>query len=382
MSSGSDATSEEHVHDNYSSAQYSESQQQVKHRSTSPLSQELSFSGESMPTPRSRPRPPPVQTAEPKLPYPNLAVLADSPFLYSALSPANPHRYSLNDFSMFTLDNVQSQDVSARDVITAPQDVLDRGESTWPAWDDVGTFDFDMNDPMFAQVGIATSEQSVDHITSNPLSRSTSGTTSEAEEMSGARPDFSFDPNVFAAGMPVNWEMPNMIPDLTTDAFDADFGSYIDVSSDAPALLPTENMTMNIAAQPGLGMSTPIDQQQQQQQQSLSQAQLQQSLSMSGQMNVNAYPTSSSTAYLTAAQSFYKDEEVRQWLTQDPTTSQDQTSPLAMGLENCYADAGGMEFVAQDFGLRQGRGGVGGGRSQGQVQQQLEGQFPGEPTWF
>ena len=395
MSSGSDATSEEHVIENYSSAQYSEGQQQqIKHRSTSPLSQELSFSGESMPTPRSRPRPPPVQTAEPKLPYPNLAVPADSPFLYSALSPANPHRYSLNDFSMFTLDNFQAQDMSTREVIT-PQEALDRGDSTWPAWDDVGTFDFDVNDPMFAQVGIAPSEQSVDHITSGPLSRSTSGTTSEAEEMSAARSDFSFDPNAFAAGMPVGWEMPNLIPDLTTDAFDADFGSYIDVSSDAPALLPTENMAMNLAAQPTLGMPNSVQQQQQQQQQqqslSLSQAQLQQSINMTAQMSANAYPSSSNTAgYLTQAQSSYKDEEVRQWLTQDPTTDQDQVGPLEMGLENCYADAGGLDFAAQDFGMQQvaqgqgqvGVGGVSGVGGLQQQQQQMEGQFPGEPTWF
>jgi len=291
---------------------------------------------------------------------------------------------------MFTLDNFQAQDMSTRDVIT-PQDALDRGDSTWPAWDDVGTFDFDVNDPMFAQVGIAASEQSVDHITSGPLSRSTSGTTSEAEEMSAARSDFSFDPNAFAAGMPVGWEMPNLIPDLTTDAFDADFGSYINVSSDAPALLPTENMTMNLAAQPSLGMPITVEQRQQQQQSmSLSQAQLQQSLNMSAQMNANAYPSSSNTAgYLTQAQSSYKDEEVRKWLTQDPTTTQDQVSPLEMGLENCYTDAGGMEFAAaQDFGMQQvaqgqGQVGVGGVSGVGGLQQQqMEGQFPGEPTWF
>jgi len=270
--------------------------------------------------------------------YPILDVTTDPALMFNAISPANPHRYSLNDFSMFTLDGM----ANSQPLIPLQDPAMDNNAGTipWPSWDvDIGAFDF--TDIGFADIPITPSE-SVDH--SNALapglSRTSSGTNSDEEDHISRRSDFTFDVNTFTG-----WEMPNnLMPDLTTDAFDADFGSYVNVSSDAATMLPND-LTMPFdanAISQQLSMSGLTEQQQQQQQ----------------ELVLDQYlPNPNNGSMPPQMSSSFKDDEVRQWLSQD--------------------QAGGLEFA--------------GTSQQGEIQQGLvhggqqgsdDGYGISEPTWF
>lgn len=319
--------------------QYPEMQFPQHLRQTSPLSGDNTDGHESepLPTSRSRPRPAGLQLdTDTKSTYPDLAVPANPAFMYNAISPGNPHRYSLNDFSMFTLDNLnQNSDLNVVNAYSMPTadytapasatESLDRnGLFQWPDYNDPSVFTFDdaalpgLDMPNLA-VPIPPSEASTDHIhdVGPGLSRSSSGsgTISDGEDCSGTG-GFAFDPTAFPPDFQGAWDMGNVLPDLTQDAFDAEFAGFVDVNVPANA--------------PGLAPGNPYDfsLQQQTQPDMLDQSAVQVT-GMDYYLALNNVNTNSSVSSYTSqsqsqAQPSYKDAEVTQWLTNDSGIAQSQ----------------------------------------------------------
>lgn len=261
--------------------------------------------------------------------YPSLGAFTDSDLAISANPSGNVNRSSINDFSMFTLDGMAGSQTQ----VPHPGSSVDNtiGPLSWPNWDvDNGTFDF--VDLGFNGIPMTPTESAEHSIALAPgLSRTSSGTNSDAEDHLSHYSDFTFDPTTFAG-----WEMPaSFVPDLTANAFDADLESYVNVSSDAADMLPNELMLpydLNGISQQ-LSMSGLTEQQQQ-------------------PMATSQYPPTYNGPFMPLQMSSsMKDEDVRQWLSQD--------------------QAGELQFAGM---VQQG---------QGQQQQGADDVYAmNEPTWF
>jgi len=279
---------------------------------------------------------------DPNSSYPNLDVPTDPALVTNAISPGNPHRYSLNDFSMFTLDGMGMANPEAQIPLQDPTMDSNTGAIPWPSWNiETGALDF--TDLGLADIPITPTE-SVDrnNVLAPGLTRTTSDTNSDVEDHISHQSDFTFDPNTFTG-----WQMPtNLLPDSTTDAFDADFGSYVNVSSDAATMYPNDLLIppFDTTAVSQQLTTSGLTVQQQQQQFATDQ---------------QYYPDSQSSLLPPQISSSFKDEEVRQWL------SQDQAAGLV------------FEGMAQQLGdLQQGQ------LSAASQRGSDDGYGLSEPTWF